>query len=55
MDKNADGTIDYWETKEWVAEKGTMSLHNSILWSLASLFEQGGENHPRSWSGMYKM
>ena len=51
MDINEDGSVDYWEMKEWVAEKGTMSLHNSSLWALASLFEQGGERHPKSWSG----
>lgn len=48
MDKNEDGTIDYWEEREWLDDKNTMSVHNAVLWSLASLFEQGGERHPRS-------
>ena len=52
MDKNDDGTVDYWEQKEWFNEKNTLSVSNALLWSLASLFEQGGERHPKSWSGM---
>ena len=51
MDRNDDGTVDYWEQKEWQEEKATMGAPNAILWSLASLFEQGGERHPKSWSG----
>ena len=53
MDKNDDGTVDYWEQKEWRNEKATMSVTNALLWSLASLFEQGGERHPKSWSGRF--
>ena len=51
MDMNEDGTVDYWEIKEWRREKETMSFANAMLWALASLFEQGGERHPKSWSG----
>ena len=51
MDMNDDGTVDYWEMKEWRDEKHAMSLTTALLWSFASLFEQGGERHPKSWSG----
>lgn len=51
MDANDDGKIDYWEIQDWVDEKHAFNLHNSLLYSLASLFEQGGEVHPKSWSG----
>ena len=51
MDANDDGKIDYWEMQDWIDEKHAFNLHNSLLYSLASLFEQGGERHPRSWSG----
>lgn len=50
MDTNEDGTVDYWEIKNWRREKETMSFANALLWALASLFEQGGERHPKSWS-----
>ena len=53
MDTNDDGTVDYWEMRDWYNEKSTMSLHNAILWSMASLFQQGGERHPKSWSGTH--
>ena len=52
MDANDDGKIDYWEMQDWIDEKHAFNLHNSLLYSLASLFEQGGERHPRSWSGI---
>ncbi|CAH1790253.1 unnamed protein product [Owenia fusiformis] len=51
MDKNEDGTIDHWEVLEWKREKRNFNIHNAIFWSFASLFEQGGEVHPKSWSG----
>ena len=55
MDRNDDGTVDYWEMKDWKAEKHTMSFHNAMLWALASLFEQGAERHPKSWSGRRRL
>ncbi|KAK2143964.1 hypothetical protein LSH36_796g00020 [Paralvinella palmiformis] len=50
MDTNEDGSVDYWELKDWYSERNTMNLVNAIFWSLASLFQQGGERHPKSWS-----
>ncbi|XP_064645705.1 glutamate receptor 2-like isoform X2 [Lineus longissimus] len=51
VDINEDGKIDEWEYAAYTKEKHEMSVSNATFWSFASFLQQGGEVHPKSWSG----